>query len=930
MQPLPKILILDDDRELGEMLRDFITQTCHCEVTYLSHEDDFWPQIEQQRYDLLLLDYKLNTITGLSILEALKERQISLPTIMMTGEGSEQVAVKAIQAGALDYLVKGEMSFDLLPAVITKALSFGQLQREMRRSQEQVRYHAMLLDNMRDAVVVWTAQGEITYWNKTAEDLYGISAAEAVGAAVQTVYFPLFSPPLQWEALTPGQRLVDERSFTGASGIKLWISSQLSPLQGEAAGGSPTGWMDVTRDVTNRKVDQETLVNSQHLIQRILDTVPNLIYIIDVAGARVKYVSQNSRSITGDDWVDLVNIQFADLLARIHSDDAPRMRAHFSALVEDKESEALNIDFRYLDTTHQYRWLRARNSTFSRGPDGRVSEVIGICSDVTQFKQAETDLRNRLNSEELATNISGRFINLNEETAGQDIIWALKTVMYFGQAEFGMLFLNHKGALERVYEAYASDSQHPAPQSVPLEFSADALSRLKERSERDEQYYLANLAEPASPGRLWVTRLVQAPGVISLVLQPLYYQGEVYGALLFGTYSHSMPWANYLEYLTKDFSQALVKGLVQLDYDREVRQREAQYRAIVEDHQTELICRFTPQITTLIFVNEPFCQFFGRPREELLGVPLIDLIPDEDREEFCLALDTIGAENPVASAEHRLTLPGQKTRWQEWVLRAIPVGEQSVAEIQGVGRDITERKEMEERIRLVQTRLAQSTRLASIGQLASSVAHQISNPLTTIIGDAQILMHELPRDMEARESAQAIIDAGWRVQQVVDALMKFSQPENRTQETVDINETITKAILLAGPHVQSAQIELHTELDGSLPPLAGHSRQLIDLWVNLLLAARSGPESATRNIWVKSCQGNDNAIEVTVTDDGMPIPAEEQELIFEPQLLPAGQGRGLGMELSLCREIVRQHDGSICAESDQDRTVFRIVFPNRS
>lgn len=929
MSSLPKILILDDDQELGAMLREFITQACQCQVTYLAHEEDLWPELERSFYSLLLLDYKLKTTTGLDILEALKARQIVLPTIMMTGEGSEQVAARAIQAGAVDYLVKGDLSFELLPAVIGKALSFGDLQRAMRSSQEQVRYHAMLLDNVRDAVVVWTPNGTITYWNKAAEELYEIPAAQALGAAVQTVYFPLFTPPLEWESLSPAEKLVDERRLSSPSGLNNWISSQLSPLQAQTDAGLPGGWMDVTRDITTRKVEQETLVTSQHLIQRILDTVPNVIYILSLVERRLTYVSQNSRSISGDDWVDLINMTVETLQARIHPDDMPRLQAHFSALREGKDSEALTIDFRYLDITQRWRWLRTHDSAFSRNASGAVTECIGICADVTEFKRTETDLRDRLNSEELATNISGRFINLNEEKAEQDIVWALKTVMYFMQAEFGLVYLNRSGRLEPAYQAYAVDAPPAEPAGPELQFAPDTLARLKEHYDRDAIYFQADLAEPAPPGRQWAMRLVQTPGLVSLALLPLFYQGEVHGLLAFGTRSRSMPWANYLEYLLKDFSQVLVKGLVQLNYDQELRQREAQYRAIVEDHQTELICRLTPE-TSLTFVNEAFCQFFNRTREELAGSRLIDLIPAEEREEFCAALSSIGPDFPVATAEHHLDSPGQKTRWQEWVLRAILTGEQQVAEIQGVGRDITERKEMEERIRMVQTRLAQSTRLASIGQLASSVAHQISNPLTTILGDAQILVHELPREMEARESAQAIVEAGWRVQQVVDALMKFSQPDNHAEETIQINDTIEKAILLAGPHIQAAHILLHTDLSTDLPNIAGYSRQLIDLWVNLLLAARSGPESVTRNIWVKSRPGNDNTIEVSVMDDGTPIPIEQRELIFEPQLLPAGQGRGLGMELSLCREIVRQHYGTICAESEQEYTIFRIVFPNRN
>src|SRR5690606_705838 len=114
----------------------------------------------------------LTGTTGLDILGRMRERVVSIPTVMMTGEGSENIAARAIQSGAMDYLVKGDLSLALLPPLIHKAARERKNQQEMQQYLEQIRYQAMLLDNMRDAVVVWDLDGLINYWNAAAEQLY--------------------------------------------------------------------------------------------------------------------------------------------------------------------------------------------------------------------------------------------------------------------------------------------------------------------------------------------------------------------------------------------------------------------------------------------------------------------------------------------------------------------------------------------------------------------------------------------------------------------------------------------------------------------------------------------------------------------------------------------------------------------------------------
>jgi PAS domain S-box-containing protein len=246
-----------------------------------------------------------------------------------------------------------------------------------------------------------------------------------------------------------------------------------------------------------------------------------------------------------------------------------------------------------------------------------------------------------------------------------------------------------------------------------------------------------------------------------------------------------------------------------------------------------------------------------------------------------------------------------------------------------VSRDITMRKKAEEQIQAAQSSLVESARLAAIGELASGVAHQINNPLTAIIAEAQILGRQLASDSPGRESSTIIEQAGWKAQQAVQDLMDFSRATPDTLESVSVNETIQKAVRMVGAPIQAGGGGLEIHLAEDLPPVQGYPVRLEDLWVNLLLLARDAvADGLPHKISVRSSARENRAVIVEVEDDGREIPALELESLFEPHFTGAVAGRGNGMEYSICREIVRQHGGQIRATRSPDfGTIVSVELP---
>ena len=228
-----------------------------------------------------------------------------------------------------------------------------------------------------------------------------------------------------------------------------------------------------------------------------------------------------------------------------------------------------------------------------------------------------------------------------------------------------------------------------------------------------------------------------------------------------------------------------------------------------------------------------------------------------------------------------------------------------------------------------QAKLTQAARLDAIGDVASEVAHQISNPFTTIIADTQILLNTQPDVHPGCESAKAIEQAGWQPRQVVRRLMEFARLYADTLETLSLNQTIENALILVGTAIRSAGVSLEFSLSQPSPAIFSNARQLENLWVKEGLLARDATADGVKHtISIHTRSGKAEMVTVEIHDDGKTILPHQVETIFETDFVDLVSGRGIGMELSICQEIVRQNQSHIEAHSESGKgTTIRVQFP---
>jgi two-component system, NtrC family, sensor kinase len=261
----------------------------------------------------------------------------------------------------------------------------------------------------------------------------------------------------------------------------------------------------------------------------------------------------------------------------------------------------------------------------------------------------------------------------------------------------------------------------------------------------------------------------------------------------------------------------------------------------------------------------------------------------------------------------------------EWDINSFPIYDEADEVVQAIllEQDVTEKRRLE-------STLAQSEKLAAVGQLAAGVAHEINNPLTAIIANAQLMQREIPPDNELFESLDLIARAGARAAHVVRNLLDFARKERYQLLPTDVNETIKRAISLVQHELLARSITLDYLPQADLPLVPASQDQIQGVWLNLLLNAIDSIEHIDGLLQVKTYL-SDNFVAIAVSDNGKGIPPDRLARIFEPFFTTKAIGRGTGLGLSVCDRIIKQHGGRILVESELDKgTCFTVLLPASS
>jgi signal transduction histidine kinase len=253
----------------------------------------------------------------------------------------------------------------------------------------------------------------------------------------------------------------------------------------------------------------------------------------------------------------------------------------------------------------------------------------------------------------------------------------------------------------------------------------------------------------------------------------------------------------------------------------------------------------------------------------------------------------------------------------------------------GVVRDITERVRANEEARQHREQLAHIMRVASMGELTASLAHELNQPLTAVVSNAQAAQRFLAGDApdldEVRAALADIADDGLRAGSVISGLRALLRKGDLKQELLDVNEMVCEVVPLVQSEAVLNNVSIELELAKGLPHVSGNRIQLEQVVLNLLLngiEALRELDAGARELIVRTEQTTPDAVELAVLDSGVGLDEQTKDRIFDAFF--STKPGGLGMGLTINRSIVRAHNGRLWAtQNPGGGATFHVRLPAR-
>jgi PAS domain S-box-containing protein len=326
-------------------------------------------------------------------------------------------------------------------------------------------------------------------------------------------------------------------------------------------------------------------------------------------------------------------------------------------------------------------------------------------------------------------------------------------------------------------------------------------------------------------------------------------------------------------------------------------------------------------------LNPSWERILGHTREELMGKRFFDFIHPEDLDRTHKAVSILASQQKPLHFGNRYRCKDGTYRWLEWT--ATPAGDL----IYAAAHDVTERLKEEVEARQHRDELAHVTRIAMMGELTTALAHEINQPLTAILSNAEaaqrFLSQASPDISEVRQILEDIVRDDRRANDVVRKVRALVKKEKLRDEPLDLNEVIGVVVDLIRAESLLQGLSIATDLSPRLVAIHGDGVQLQQVILNLILngvAAMRNSPSGQRKIIVRTAMLDSRTVKAFVTDFGTGIDERHIDRLFEP--FYTTKPEGLGMGLSISQTIIKAHGGTMEARNNREGgATFAFTLP---
>jgi PAS domain S-box-containing protein len=334
---------------------------------------------------------------------------------------------------------------------------------------------------------------------------------------------------------------------------------------------------------------------------------------------------------------------------------------------------------------------------------------------------------------------------------------------------------------------------------------------------------------------------------------------------------------------------------------------------------------------TTVFANAALRQLFGHAAD----TPVDRIVPFgvdrfADSQARVAFLDQLASESTVTNHQARMLRLDGGVIVVEITARAEVDRKRGDVLVEAVFRDVTEPRRLKDRSRDLYQQLLQAEKLAVLGQTISQVAHELNNPLATILSWAERLQEQSP-DATSKRGADAIVAATERATRIVRDLLTYAKPRPSTRSMIDLNHVVRETLELRAEEQAANNIEVLTALASGLPPVFADAHRIQQVLLNLMnnaeqaMVASHGRGSLVVRTWHDASV---NTVSFEVSDDGPGLAAEIRTKIFDAFFTTKPVGEGTGLGLAVAYNIVKDHGGRIRVESEPGRgTSFVVDLP---
>lgn len=647
--------------------------------------------------------------------------------------------------------------------------------------------------------------------------------------------------------------------------------------------GLPSKIIGTLRNITERKLADKKLKNSEEQFRLLLNSTAEAIYGLDTAGKCIFCNKAAIRMLGYSNASEIIGGDMHELIHHSHNDGSQYQKHECKILETIHEGIESHVDDEVFWTIHGTSFP-AEYWSYPISHEGKIIGSVITFFDITERKRAEVALQESLESLKKSQEIShvGSW-NLMIETG--HVVWSDEMYKIFGIAK--------KEPGENMHDAFTHAILHDDKAKVGKVMAAT---------------FLDDTALPLD------FRIVRTDGSVRSV----HLQAE---SQLNGT-GRIIAQHGILQDLTE-----------QKQNEKALRESEKMYRTLLNASPEGIVIMNMKGIITEI--SNITLEIFGAEKKsEFIGVHFFNFIPRPELSKLKEVLNKTQTEGLVQNVEFILNRKNHSQFICELSTTLIQETDGRPKSYMAIIRDISQRKKIEQQ-------LIRTERLVSLGEMASAMAHEINQPLLSITLGIENLFNKIEQVNAVDETyfhnkSEKIFNDIARIGRIIDHVRAFSRDnDDYIYTSFDINNSIENAIAMISEQFKHYEISLILRLDENIPPLNGNTYRFEQVILNLLNNARDALESKTkllkhdfeRTINIRSWR-DDQKIYVEIKDNGSGISPSVIDRIMLPFYTTKEVGKGTGLGLSVSFGIIKEMNGNIDVESDPPNgTLFRLTLP---